>query len=112
MQFYVSGTDQKAEEYQRRFYYPDPKTFNAEAYAEKGRPGVAWHILGWECEVDEDSYWSGYANPTNTILAVMVGDDRVFGFFDGALVPIPREDYCAECGQMGCKGDGYDREGI
>jgi hypothetical protein len=39
----------------------------------------------------------------------MVGDDVRFAFDPSDLEPIAREDYCGECGQIGCPHDGLDR---
>jgi len=47
---------------------------------------------------------------TGFIVARMIGDDRNFVLDAGDVTPISREDYCGECGQIGCSHDGYDRE--
>ena len=91
-------------------YEVDDKTFNADAYAVSGYRGVAWAVLGWETEPDEDSDWSGYENRTGRVLAVMIGDDRRFSFDTEDVTPIKREEYCGSCGQIGCTHDGLDRE--
>ena len=72
------------------------------AYKTKKNPGVAWNILGYEVEPDEDTEWSGIENPTGFILAYMVGDDEVFRFKKGDLIPIEEDNYCCGCGQIGC----------
>jgi len=47
---------------------------------------------------------------TGMIVAVMVGDDRKFVLDAGDITPIAREDYCGQCGQIGCTHDGLERE--
>ena len=39
----------------------------------------------------------------------MIGDDKHFTFDPDELEPLDREDYCGECGQMGCTHDGLER---
>jgi hypothetical protein len=87
----------------------DETTFPAEAYTVDGYRDVAWHVYGWETEPDEDTEWSGYEVRTGRVVAVMIGDDRRFTFDPSELTPLEREDYCGECGQIGCAHDGLDR---
>lgn len=87
----------------------DDATFNADAYQVAGYRGIAWYVLGWETEPDEDTEWSGYENRTGNVVCVMVGDDRRHMFEPEELTPIAREEYCGECGQVGCRHDGLDR---
>jgi hypothetical protein len=93
-----------------RHYEIDKDTFNADAYREKRGASVAWTVLGWETVPDEDTEWSGYEYRTGRIVAVMVGDDSKHTFDPDDLIPLSREEYCGECGQIGCSHDGYDRE--
>ncbi len=93
----------------RKHYESDRETFNADAYTVKGSGRVAWHVLGWETEPDEDTEWSGYEQRTGRVVAIMVGDDHCFTFDPADVTPLPREDYCGECGQIGCTHDGLDR---
>jgi hypothetical protein len=93
----------------RAKYERDDAAFPADAYRVKGWPAIAWTVLGWETEPDEDTEWSGYELRTGNVLAVMVGDDRKHSVEPEDLVPIAREDYCGECGQVGCCHDGLDR---
>lgn len=75
--------------------------------------GIAWRSLGPETAPDEDTEWSGIEEPTGRIRMVMVGDDSVFAFDPDDIHAIPEDDYCAECGQVGCTADGRDRsEGL
>jgi len=94
----------------RPHYETDDDTFTAAAYQVSGYADIAWHVLGWETEPDEDTEWSGYENRTGRVVARMVGDDRYFTFDPDDLEPIEREAYCGVCGQIGCCHDGYDRE--
>ena len=94
----------------RRHYEEDEETFAAEAYAVDGYAGIAWRVLGWETEPDEDTEWSGDEVRTGNVVARMVGDDRCFSFEPEDIHAIAREDYCGECGQVGCCADGLDRE--
>lgn len=94
----------------RSHYDADPQTFDADAYTARGwGQGIAWYVLGWETEPDEDTEWSGCENRTGRVVAMMVGDDRKFTFDEDDLTPIAREAYCGECGQIGCSHDGLDR---
>jgi len=97
-------------EFKRQHYEKDGATFDAPAYAANGwGRGVAWYVLGWETVADEDTEWSGEYVRTGKVLAVMVGDDRPFRFDEDDLKPVKREDFCGECGQIGCTHDAYDR---
>jgi hypothetical protein len=93
----------------RKHYEDDNATFPAEAYQVDGYRGIAWYVMGWETEPDEDTEWSGYEVRTGRVVARMVGDDRDFTFEPDELKPLEREEYCGVCGQMGCAHDGYDR---
>ena len=90
-----------------------------------------WTYMGDEDDPDAgaDDYFerTGYyypdENPANyvysepeqiedrsRVVAHMIGDDRDFTFDVDDLTPIAREDYCGECGQIGCAHDGYPRD--
>ena len=45
----------------------------------------------------------------DNVIAVMVGDDHKWSVDKSDLIEINEDDYCAECGQIGCCGDGRDR---
>ena len=81
--------------------YETDKAFDG-AFSVKGHGGIAWDVLGWEVEADEDTEWSGYYVRTGEILAVMVGDDRVWTFSPDDITPLAEEEYCGGCGQIGC----------
>lgn len=92
-------------------YETDDAAFPADAYrVPRERLAVAYYVLGWETEPDEDTEWSGIENRTGRVVAVMVGDDRRFTFDPDEIEALPREEYCGECGQIGCTHDGLDRE--
>jgi hypothetical protein len=93
----------------RAHYERDRECFSADAYRVIGHPGIAWRVLGWETQVDEDTEWSGYENRTGRIVARMIGDDHDWVFDPTDMKPIDRAAYCGECGAMGCTCDGYDR---
>jgi hypothetical protein len=89
-----------------RVLYAEDPAWNAEAYAERGRPGVAWWVYGIECVPNEDTEWSGMVERTGRVVAVMVGDDAPHTFAPDELVPLAEDAYCHVCGQVGCKHDG------
>ena len=81
----------------------------------------------WDCDgtgedgADEDGYpldcrtcdgtgtvyeYRSELERTGMLLAVMVGDDRPERVDPDDLVPLADEEYCAECGQVGCCADG------
>lgn len=94
-----------------RYHYetdsPDPYP---DAVRIAGYDGIACTILGWHTEPDEDTEWSGYETRTGRLVAVMVGDDHRFLVDPDDVSALAREDYCAECGQIGCRHDGFDRD--
>lgn len=91
-------------------YDVDDETFKADAYKVDGwGEGIAWRVLGWETEPDEDTEWTGFEVKTGKVLVYMVGADQRFAVDQDDITPIAREEYCGECGQMGCGHDGLDR---
>lgn len=94
----------------KKHFEPDPETFSADAYTVRQYKGVAFHVLGWETEPDEDTIWSGIEERTGRVLAVMIGDDYRHSVDPADLSPIAREAYCGGCGQVGCGHDGLERE--
>lgn len=87
----------------------DDETFPADAYSVRGYEGIAFYVRGWETEPDEDTEWSGCENRTGQVVVTMIGDDRRIVVDESDLIPIAREAYCSECGQIGCAHDGLDR---
>ena len=87
-----------------------------------GYSGVAWWVIGPEVEAkfsypsdpewydDEGEYFGPDGShpedweevPTGRLTCVMVGDDREFHFDPEDLTKIDRDDFCGECGQIGC----------
>jgi hypothetical protein len=64
---------------------------------------------------DEDGnplgfYDSEELERTDRAIVVMVGDDRKHTVDVEDLEALPDEDYCGECGQIGCTHDGKERE--
>ena len=91
-------------------HFEDAPEYDADAYTVKGwGAGVAWYVMGWETEPDEDTEWTGYEVRTGKLICTMVGDDRRFSIDPEDVTPLDREDYCGECGQVGCCHDGLDR---
>lgn len=94
----------------RPHYESDDATFPAEAYRVTGwGSGIAFYVLGWETEPDEDTEWSGYEQRTGRVVVTMIGDDARHVVNVDDLTPLEREDYCGSCGQIGCTHDGLDR---
>lgn len=86
----------------RNHMYEEAPEFNADAYKVSSYGGVAWGVLGWEVNATEDTDWDGIYERTGNLLAVMVGDDRVFSFEPDELEAISEEEFCGGCGQIGC----------
>lgn len=76
------------------------------------RASVAWRVLGWHVEPDEDTEWSGTYNRTGEIVVCMIGDDTYFAADPAEFQPLERAAYCGQCGQIGCTDDGLDREAV
>ena len=91
-------------------YERDDIAFPADAYKVRQYPGVAFYVLGWETEPDEDTEWSGTENCTGRVIAVMIGDDHKHSLDPDDVTPIERTEYCGVCGQIGCAHDGLDRD--
>lgn len=92
----------------RVHYESDSEAFPADAYAVQGYKGVAFYVLGWEMEPDEDTEWTGMEVRTGKVVAVMVGDDHRFTFDPNEIAPLERSAYCGSCGQIGCGCDAYE----
>jgi len=67
-----------------------------------GYPGIAFTYEGREMVPDEDTEWTGLLAPTGMVEVVMVGDDRVHVVDPDDLTPLADNEYCPECGQIGC----------
>lgn len=71
-------------------------------YKVGGWSGIAFYLLGWETEPDEDTEWTGSENRTGRIVAVMVGDDRRHSVDPSDLQVLGEDKFCRSCGQIGC----------
>lgn len=91
-------------------YETDEATFPSEAYAVKGYRGIAWRVYGWELETIEHEWDESVEIRTGRVVCVMVGDDKRFTFEPEELTPLGDLDYCQECGQVGCRHDGRERD--
>jgi hypothetical protein len=85
-----------------RLHCEDAPEFSADAYQIVGWQGVAWSVLGWETEPDQDTEWTGMEIRTGNLVARMVGDDRDFSVEPDDVSPLSDDDYCSVCGQIGC----------
>lgn len=92
-----------------RYHYEDPDKEWEDTYRERNGNAVAWYVMGWHVEPDEDTEWTGIEVRTGRIVCRMVGDDADHLFDPEDMIRIDREDYCCECGQIGCTHDGLDR---
>lgn len=97
----------------------DTETMIGATVTVEGYSGVAWRIVGWEQvwepitylatdddgnEWEEDSGEGEWIDSPDCsrIVAIMVGDDRKFTFDVSDVSAITSDDYCADCGQVGC----------
>ena len=71
-------------------------------YKVRGYAGIAFFLLGWETEPDEDTEWSGMENRTGKVIAVMVGDDRRHAIDKEDLTLLEEDKFCRSCGEIGC----------
>jgi hypothetical protein len=90
------------------------------AYRIEGYDGIAWGLRGYAKEWTEEWYEDvGTQSMPDYIVhepeeiedrtrveAVMIGDDRVFTFGIDEITPIDEDEYCPECGQIGCTAYG------
>lgn len=96
------------------------------AYTVSGWRGIAWRAIEHpkvqeECQghpddgelngpVGETFYCDGSCEEpyedTTQVICHMVGDDRKYTFDIDELTKISEDDYCPECGQIGCKAYG------
>ncbi|MBE3120565.1 MAG: hypothetical protein IMZ50_17655 [Candidatus Atribacteria bacterium] len=84
-------------------HYEDAPEYQADAYRISGwAVGIAWRILGWETEPDDDTEWSGCENRTGKLVAIMIGDDKHFAVDPDDVSELRDDEYCCVCGQIGC----------
>ena len=98
----TATTEQQVSTFRRHTFEPDEATFNADAYTVDGWRGVAFAVLGWQLEPDEDTEWSGIYQRTGDVYVVMKGDDKVWCVDTDDLTPISADEFCPRCGQIGC----------
>jgi hypothetical protein len=91
----------------KKHYEADSKSFTADAYRVTGYNGIAWNVLGWETEPDEDTEWTGVEIRTGNVVCVMIGDDRYFSFEPSEISPLNNDEFCHSCGQIGCQCNVY-----
>ena len=96
---------------QPHYETPDPDPWS-DAVRIAGWDGIAFRVYGWETEPDEDTEWTGDEVRTGDLVVCMVGDDHLHVVDPDDVQELAREDYCSECGQIGCGHDGYDREAL
>ena len=90
----------------RRKGYEDAPEYPGH-YTVCGMFGVAYRVLGWETEPDEDTEWTGMENRTGNLVMVMVGDDRHHSVEPDDVTEIPADGFCRDCGQIGCGHNVY-----
>lgn len=86
----------------------DSEYFTADYYRVSHYPGIAFYALGWETEPDDDTEWTGIENRTGNVVMVMVGDDRKHTFDPDDIEPLPADQFCRDCGQIGCGCNVYE----
>lgn len=89
-----------------KYHYEDAPEYLADAYAVAQYRGIAWRVLGWQTEPDEDTEWTGIEYRTGKLVCRMVGDDRHFLFYEEEVTPLADDAYCQVCGQIGCGHSG------
>ena len=92
-----------------RKHYEEAPEYQADGYTIAGYRGIAWYVRGWETKPDQDTEWSGIETRTGNLVCTMIGDDRHFAFEPDEVHELPREEFCGECGQIGCTHDGLVR---
>ena len=76
-------------------------------YKVEGWGGIAWYALSYEKVQDEDYEWSGIEHENrDNVVCMMVGDDAKFTFEVSMLTTLDDDEYCHECGQIGCTANG------
>lgn len=72
-------------------------------YTVAGYEGIAFYLIGYRLVRDEDYEWTGIEEEDRDyVRAVMVGDDEVHEVDVDDLTPLPEDEFCSECGQVGC----------
>lgn len=87
--------DDEEEGPQDEFSPTDPELPAGTYIVVTGYDGVAFYVT---------------AASADQVRAIMVGDDHTHTVDRDDVTLIPREDFCGECGQVGCAHDGLDRD--
>jgi hypothetical protein len=92
----------------------------SKAYRVEGYGGVAWRVTAHAKEshlvhdyYEDDDGSAGYAEwedvvDESRVVAHMVGDDRDFEFGIDELTPLEDNEFCRDCGQIGCGHNVYE----
>lgn len=77
-------------------------------YKVDGWGGIAWYCIGFEKvpEYTDHNDEDGMVENRDRVVCIMVGDDSKHTFDVDELTPLDDEEYCHECGQIGCTADG------
>lgn len=85
-------------------------------YNVRGYRGVAFYLKGYsqrsEEVVDDNGWATGEVEDIEDrewVYAVMVGDDQAHLVEVDDLTKIDEDEFCHECGQLGCTHDGRER---
>lgn len=70
-------------------------------YQVLGYSGVAFTVIGYEAFKDFET-GCVEVGPDEQLFGVMVGDDRLIPIDADDLSELKDEEYCSECGQIGC----------
>lgn len=91
-------------------------------YQVKGFRGIAFNLLGWLAEAvpvmsiglddegNEFEFETGETeleSNTDSVVAVMVGDDHRYIINTADLIPLNEDEFCHSCGQVGCGHNVY-----
>ena len=79
-------------------------------YRVSGWRGISFYLLGWAADElapeEEGEEWELVPN-YDSVVAVMVGDDRRHVVGVGDLEVLAEDAFCHSCGQIGCKCNVY-----
>jgi hypothetical protein len=78
-------------------------------YTVDGYHGIAFWIQPRMVATAETEWTGEREQDPDHVTAVMIGDDHAHVVDVRDLQPIGEDDYCHECGQVGCAHDGRDR---
>lgn len=87
-------------------HYVSAPEYAGDRYAVAGWDGIAFYVLGWTTEPDDETYWTGMEERTGQLSVVMVGDDRIHQADPADVTELADGASCRECGQIGCTADG------